>query len=57
MKAGHVRQGPPTLEDEYSVLETFQNKDGSPQEVRDSESLGFGGKKTKTTTKQKQKGN
>ncbi|KAM9019058.1 androglobin isoform 1-T1 [Ara ararauna] len=32
LKAGHVRQGPPTLEDESSVLETFQNKDGSPQE-------------------------
>ncbi|XP_062497932.1 androglobin isoform X1 [Pezoporus occidentalis] len=32
LKAGHVREGPPTLEDESSVLETFQNKDGSLQE-------------------------
>ncbi|XP_010016744.1 PREDICTED: androglobin, partial [Nestor notabilis] len=31
-KAGHVREGPPALEDESSILETFQNKDGSPQQ-------------------------
>uniref|UniRef100_A0A672TF81 Androglobin n=1 Tax=Strigops habroptila TaxID=2489341 RepID=A0A672TF81_STRHB len=31
-KAGHVREGPPTLEDESSILETFQNKDGRPQQ-------------------------